>query len=90
MEDMSPDELRALVSYIRADRKVGKESVTKRKEKAAVSGKSRKKATSMIDSLTPEELDQLLKELGDDKGRELSAGSEGDGEPKPSRNGAGI
>ena len=90
LEDMSPQELRALVSHIRADRKVSKESVTKRKEKAAISGKSRKKATALLDDLTAEELDQLLRELGDDKGRQLPSGPEGDGSPEPKGNGAGI
>jgi hypothetical protein len=76
MLDMSPDELRAHIQSLRADRKITKGSAPAAKKAKKATGaavdKAKKKAQSALDKLTPEQIAKLLRELGNGSGTQGS------------------
>lgn len=66
MLDMSPEELREHVRRIRADRKVHKDRPATLKKRKVASDKERNSLTKALGKLSDEQLQALLKGLGDD------------------------
>lgn len=68
---LSPDELRAKVRKVRADRRVGKVKAAAKKKAKTSSDGAKSKVKSMLDKLgNPKLMEMLLKELGDGSGEE--------------------
>jgi len=74
LEEMSLEELREHVRGIRADRRISKEKVKEKKTRKATASKASSTVTRIIDKMSPEEMQALLRELeGNDYDSEGSA-----------------
>ena len=62
LDEMSSDELHDLVRHIRADRRLTKERPSVKRKAARSKDKDKSKLASLLDGLTPEELEALLGE----------------------------
>lgn len=68
LEEMTPEEQHDLIRLIRLDRRVTKERPKERKKAARTKDKAKTDMSKLLDGMTPEEIEALLGELGDDAG----------------------
>ena len=74
LEEMTLEELREHVRGIRSDRRISKDKVKEKKTRKATASKSSATMTRIIDKMSPEEMQALLRELeGNDYAGEGSA-----------------
>lgn len=68
LSDMTPDEQYDLIRAIRADRRITKERPSIRRKAARSSDKSKTELSKLLAGLSPEEVEALLGDQGDDAG----------------------
>jgi len=67
--NMDPEELREHVRQIRRDRRITKEKPAAKVAKRVTGAKAKDALTKLMDSLTPEQREKILRELGNGTGR---------------------
>ena len=68
LEEMTPEEKHDLIRLIRLDRRVTKERPKERRKVARTKDKAKTDLSKLLDGLSPEEIQALLGEMGDDAG----------------------
>ena len=66
--DMTPEELREQIRYIRKDRRITKEKKSEKKARVKTSTAAKGKASKVLKGMSPEQLERLLAELEGENG----------------------